>query len=208
MSTTIYNAFIFNGNLDELMSILYEIKSEYYKILEDKLPNLNFNNWKLKKKKYSFLPSNITWQELKELDFADYLLENIIEKEKKINDHHPLNIEASVVVYFCENKIYVQFFGLDRDFQKDILDKYTKFQDYHFQNNTDQSNYDWDEEPWESMSEERQLELEKDWAERKRIWNNFFSDCSIPSDIGLSYDFAPKGYQLNLLCNKILKAIV
>lgn len=207
MSTKIYNAFIFNSNIDELMSILYEIKTEYYQILENKLPNLNFNNWKLKKKRYPFLPSNLTWQEFKKLDFSDYLLENIIEKEKKINDYHPLNIDASIVIYFCENKIYTQFYGLDRDFQESILTKYDKFQDYNYQDNTDQSNYDWDNELWDNMSEERQLELEEDWKEREIIWNKILPDHSVPSDKGLTYEFAPIGYQLNLLCKKILNAI-
>jgi hypothetical protein len=207
MSTKVYNAFLFNGSLDELMSILYEIKADYYKRLEDKLPNLHFDNWKLEQKRYSFLPSDLTWKELKELQCPEYILESIFEKEAKINDYHPLNIEASVVIYFFENKIYAHFFGLDRDFEKEIFSKYTQFQDYHYQNNSDQSNYDWDDEPWEDMTEERQKELEDDWDERERVWDAILSDSAIPSDRGLCYDFNPKGYKLILLCNKILNSI-
>ena len=206
MSTKIYNAFIFNGSAEELITILKEIKSEYYELLKNKLSNLNFawKGWILTKKRYPFLPSDVNWKEFKALD---YLLENIIEKEKKIGEHHPFNIDASLVTYFCEDKIYVQFFGLPNDFQKLVLAKYTQFQDYHYQNNTDQSNYDWDEESWETMSEERQLELENEWGERYRIWNKIMPDYSAPSQNGLCFDFAPINYQLNLLCNDILKSI-
>lgn len=208
MSAKVYNAYIFNDSLDKLMSILYEIKAEYYKLLENKLPNLHFKSWILKKDRYTFLPSDLTWIEFKKLKFSDYLLENIIEKEAKINDYHPLNIDASVVIYFFENKVYAQFFGFDRDFEKFIFQKYTQFQDYHYQDNTDQSNYDWDNESWDTMTEERQKELEDDWSERERVWDNILSESSIPSDRGLVYEFAPKGHKLNLLCNKILESII
>ena len=207
MSTKIYNAFIFNGSGEELITILKEIKSEYYELLKNKLTKLNFG-WILTKKRYPFLPSDVNWKEFKALDFSDYLLEDIIEKEKKIGEHHPLNIDASVVVYFCEDKIFLQFFGLPNDFQKLVLNKYTQFKDYHYQNSTDQSNYDWDKEPWESMTKERQLELENEWNERYRIWNKIMPGYSAPSENGLYFEFAPINYQLNVLCHDILKSII
>lgn len=207
MSTKIYNTFKFNGETEELISILKEIKLSYYQYLKNFLTNLNLN-WDLKKERYKFLEKDYSWKEFKELDFSDYLLEDILATEKKRGEHHPFNIDASAVVYFCENKQYVQFFGLPQDFQKLILDKYNdKFQDYHYQNNTDQSNYDWDTEPWDEMSEERQEELEKEWEERYRIWEKIMPDYSIPSESGLIFEFAPIGYQLHLLCNVVLDTI-
>lgn len=207
MSTKIYNAFIFNGNTEELMSILKDIKSEYYEFLKKKLTNLNFSKWILEKKRYRFLEKDYTWQEFKQSEFPEYVLEDIMHIENKRGEWHPLNIQASAVVYHCEDKVYVQFFGFDRDFQKIQLDKYNQFQDYHYQNSTDMSNYDWDEEPWDSMTEERQNELEKEWEERYRVWEKIMPDWSIPSESGLVYEFAPIGYKLNCLCNDILDAV-
>lgn len=207
MSTKIYNAFIFNGNTEELMSILKDIKSEYYEFIKNKLTKLNYSKWILEKKRYKFLEQDYTWQEFKNTDFPEYVLEDIISVENKRGEWHPFNIEASAVVYHCENKVYVQFFGFDRDFQKIQLDKYNQFQDYHYQNSTDMSNYDWDNEPWDTMSDQRKAELEAEWEERCRIWEKIMPDWSIPSECGLVYNFEPIGYKLNCLCNDILNSI-
>lgn len=207
MSTKIYNAFKFNGNNEELISIFKNIKLEYYDYLQNKLTKLNFNKWNLEKKRYKFLEKDYTWKEFKELDFPEYILEDIFQVENKRGEWHPLNIDASSVVYHCEEKIYVQFFGFDRDFLKNQLDKYSQFEDYHYQNSTDQSNYDDDKEPWNEMSEERQKELEKEWKERYRIWEKIMPDWSIPSECGLIYNFTPIGYKLTCLCNDILDKI-
>ena len=209
MSTKIYNAFKFNGNGEELIVILKEIKKEYIQLTKNMLMKCNFSSadWILKKDRYPFLPSDLTWKELKEINFSEFILENIIRKEEKIGEHHPFNISASAVVYFCENNIYIQLFGLPRDYQKQVLNKYSQFKDYHYQNNTDQSNYDWDKEDWNIMAEERQKELEKEWDERKRIWNIIMPDYKAPSELGLSFDFVPINYEMTVFCCDILESI-
>ena len=208
MSTKIYNAFKFEGTGEELISILKEIKKEYISLTKAMLMNCNYSSWILKKSRYPFLPSDLTWEQLKETDFSEYLLEDIIRKEEKIGEHHPFNISASAVVYFCENNLYVQLFGLPRDYQKEVLNKYTQLKDYHYQNNTDQSNYDWDKEDWNTMTIERQEELEKEWRERERIWDKIMPNWGdSPSESGLSFDFVPINYEMSVFCNDILKSI-
>jgi len=208
MSTKIYNAFKFEGTGEELISILKEIKKEYISLTKEKLMKCNYSSdWILKKSRYTSLPSDLTWQELKETDFSEYLLEDIIRKEEKIGEYHPFNISASAVVYFCENNIYLQLFGLPRDYQEEVLNKYTQFKDYHYQNQTDQSNFDWDKEDWDTMTTERQEELEKEWNERERIWDKIMPDYEAPSELGLTFDFVPINYEMSVFCRDILKSI-
>jgi len=209
MSTKIYNAFKFNGSGEELISIFQEIKKEYIQLTKNMLMKCNFSSadWILKKSRYPSLPSDLTWKELKEISYSEYLLEDIIRKEEKIGEHHPFNISASSIVYFCENNIYVQLFGLPRDYQKQVLNKYSQFTDYHYQNSTDQSNYDYDMEPWESMTIERQEELENEWSERRRVWDIIMPGYSAPSEIGLTFDFVPINYEMSVFCRDILNSI-
>ena len=208
MSTKIYNAYRFDGNIEELMSILKEIKKEYIELTKNILIGLNYNAIKFTKKRYPFLESDITIKELKDSSFGEFILQDIIEKEKQRGEYNPFNIDASVVVYFCESKIYFQFFGLPRDYQSLIVKKYkTKFKDYHYQNSTDQSNYNWKKEDWNKMSKERQKELEDEWEERYRIWEKILPDWSSPIDHGLLFDFMPSGYKFSEFCKTILKSI-
>lgn len=209
MSTKIYNAFKFEGSGEELIAILKDIKKEYVELTKNKLMRLNYSSeWILKKSRYPSLPSDLTWKELKETICSEYLLEDIIRKEEKIGEHHPFNISASAVVYFCENNIYIQLFGLPSDYQAHFLTKYTQFKDYHYQNSTDQSNYDWDKEDWESMVEDRQKELETEWDERCRIWDIIMPGYSSPYELGLTFDFVPINYEMNVFCRDILNSII
>lgn len=89
MSTKIYNAYQFLGTSEELMVILKELKKDYYEYLKTFLKNLHYSNHVFEKKRYPFLEQDLTFKELKQKDFADYLLEDIIHKEIKIGDWHP-----------------------------------------------------------------------------------------------------------------------
>jgi hypothetical protein len=68
------------------------------------------------------------------------------------------------------------------------------------------SNYDWEKEKWEDMSEERKKELEKDWDERRDIWDEILG-YDIPSESGFTFDFHPVGYSMTQFCNEITKKI-
>jgi len=205
MSTKIYNAYIFDGTINELINILKNIREEYEEHAKKTLLGLSYFHVNFTKKRYPFLESDMTMKELKESSFGEFTLEDIIIKEKSRNEHHPFNIDASSVVYFFEDKLYVQLFGLPRDFQKDIINKYTQFRDYHFQNSTDQSNYDWEKESWSKMSDERQKELEDEWDERDRVWENILPGWSAPSDHGLIFEFTPT--RLSMFCSDVLREV-
>lgn len=205
MSTKIYNAFKFNGEIEELMKIFSDIKSEYSELTKNKLKKLN-PDLVFEKKKYPFLEKDIKLKDLKNDTFGEFILSDIIEKEKIISGHHPFNIDASAVVYFFENNIYVQFFGLPRNYEKTLLNKLKQFTDYHYQNSTDQSNYNWEEEKWDEMSDERQKELEQEWKERLRVWEGIYRNdlWRAPSECGLVYEFAPNHYDMGIFCKDII----
>lgn len=220
MSTKIYNAFIYKGSTEELLSYLYQIKKEYIELMKSRLSKINVDTT-FEKKRYNFLSEDITLKLLKEksdepyspkkkytnIDFPEFVLTDIIETEMKRSEYHPFNINASAVVYFCENKIYIQFFGLPRDFQKIKIESFDKFKDYHYQNSTDMSNYDWDKEDWNQMSKERKEELQNEWCERHRVWEKIMSETVTPSECGLVYDFHPNHYDLSMFCRELLKMI-
>lgn len=205
MSTKIYNAFIFDGSAEELMLILKDIKNKYLEITQKYLMGLNYKNWTFTKKRYPFLDSDMNIKEIKDCGFGEFLLQDIIDREKRLNEHHPYNIDASAVVYFHKNKIYVQFFGLPRGYEKTFLND--KFKDYHYQNSTDQSNYDWEKEEWDEMSPERQKELEDEWKERENVWDEILPGWSAPVEHGLIFDFLPNGYNFSKFCDEILESI-
>jgi len=196
MSTKIYNAFKFNGTPEQLMVILKDIKKEYTEQCKNDLSKLKLDEIEFNKKRYPFLEKDMY---LKESDFPDFTLSNIIERETIIGERSPLNIDASAVVYFHDG-IFVQFFGLPDS----IINKHPMFEDYHYQNQSDMSNYDEDKEPIESMTEERLQELNMDWIERRDTWDEIlpWSD-PVPSNNGLIFSFIPNHYELSMFCRDL-----
>jgi len=196
MSTKIYNAYKFLGKTNEIIPMLKDIKKLY---LED-ITNIFIKvaNIKYTKKEYNFLEEDTILKDLKSYELSD-ILEDIM--KKGYND--PLNIQSSAMVYFHNGDIYIQFFGLkDRHFKK----YEDKLIDYHYQNQVDQSNYDWDKEKWEEMTPERQKELEDDWDNRRKVWDEIITDFTFAQN-GLSFNFNPMDYMLTDFCRNVLKTI-
>jgi len=196
MSTKIYDAYKYEGNLHSLLNQLKEIRKEYQ---EEKIELLSIFG------KLEIEVENGKKVMLKDLDneilghmfFGDYL-----EKRMKIGYNEPQNISASVVMYPYKDDIYLQFFGLHSKY----INKIDNLRDYHYQNQTDQSNYDWDKEKWKDMSEERQKELEEEWDEREKVWDEILGD-NTPSESGFFFEFHPHGYHMSEFCRKITKKI-
>ena len=69
------------------------------------------------------------------------------------------------------------------------------------------SNYDWDAEPWNEMTEERQEELNNEWNNRRRIWEKIIPGYEAPSECGLTFEFTPNHNKLSLFCREVLDAI-
>jgi hypothetical protein len=180
MSTKIYNAYIYHGTIDELFLDLKKIRKQYHKkfakefakncfICAD-LPPMYFDRFcevefyssdkrQVGRKRVADLPA------YKLVTFLDFFIQS------KVN--HPLNIEASCVVYPYAGNLYVQFFGYSPRLSK-------KFKDFHYQNQTD----------WpEGMTE-------KEWCQRERVWEVIFKNTDTPSSAGLVYEFHSDLFEL------------
>jgi len=196
MSTKIYDAYKYEGNLHSLLNQLKEIRKDYQEEMINQLSIFDKLEIEVENGKKVML-KDLHEETLGELFFGDYL-----EKRMKIGYNEPMNISASVVLYPYKDDIYLHFFGLKRKY----VDKIDGLKDFHYQNQSDQSNYDWDKEKWEDMSEERQKELEEDWDNRSDIWDEILG-YNTPSESGFSFEFHPHGYQLSEFCRKITKKI-
>jgi hypothetical protein len=134
MSTKIYDAYKYEGNLSSLLSTLQEIKITYLnsKIgmfsLLDKL-EIEVEDGK------KVMVKDLHQEILGEMFFGDFLRETM---RKGLSD--PMNIEASAVVYPHNNDLYVMFFGINHR----VIKEHKDFKDFHYQDQSDMSNYDWD----------------------------------------------------------------
>lgn len=171
MSTKIYNA--------------YRIKEKYY--IEDVIKKIKKTKILYKSEIVDFLFDH--WNSIKIAnDIKDWLelsehLEDVI--KKGFNDQ--LNFSASIMVYFFEDRIYIQFFGLDghilkTNFVDDIFDG--MIEDYHYQTQSDPW---WTYEDKEITKEQEEI-YETEWDERERVWDGIIRDLHKFSDNGLAYD--------------------
>ena len=99
-----------------------------------------------------------------------------------------VDFEIDAVVYFHKDNVYVQFFGAYGAMSRVGKTLNKRFSDFHYQDQVDQSNYDWDKEKWEDMTEERQNGLDDEWSKRKEVWEEIFIDYLAPAKVGLSYE--------------------
>jgi hypothetical protein len=189
MSTKIYNAYKFNGDHKD---IIYLCKNLSKLFVDDCIQKIN--------QKESFIIRSVRDKRTRKQRKRKYPLYHI-ELIDFLNDiikegyRHPLNFEASIVVYLHEKNIYMQFFGCEKLIKKDNFKYKDSLEDFHYQNQVDMSNYDEDKEPWNEMSEKRQLELEEDWEKRKEIWNEILGGSAYPVQNGLVYELFSKPTQ-------------
>jgi hypothetical protein len=194
MSTKIYDAYKYEGNLSSLLNSLKEIRHLYQ---EDKIELLSsLDNLEIEVEK----DKKIKLINLHEEILGEIYLSRFLEKRISIGYNEPTNIQASAVIYPHNNDIYVKFFGIKNKFIDDIKE----FKDFHYQNQVDMSNYDWDKEDWDKMTKERQDELEEDWDNRCRIWEEILGDDTF-GEAGFTFDFHPSGYNLTLFCINVFE---
>jgi len=84
------------------------------------------------------------------------------------------DVNENAVVYTYKNEIYVQFFigRLLRDVHE-YIEKHEKFEDFHYQNQSDQPDDVSDEE----------------WEKRREIWDGIFPHMDTPLNAGFSFQF-------------------
>lgn len=166
MSTKIYEAYQFHDNLESLMVVLKKMRATIYeKALVKALHNV------------------------KPEDFVQYRYAEEFERIVKLGTWGETSKEfgyienpvSSAVIYPHDGKLYVQFFGLPRDFRP----PYYWFKDFHWQNQTD----------------EPENVTKKAWAKRQRIWTEIMEPAGWqPSRAGLVFDFISEkdGIRLSL----------
>jgi hypothetical protein len=173
MSTSISNAWVFDGEVKEIFALREKVM-EAYRL--DVLALLNEHSGKkVKNLLYSPLPhvqaDNVRIEhgekELGELDESD--LFRCLKAVIATGLNHDLNFQASMMVYLHRDVFYVRFFGLNGYFensQKLIRkwEKKGKLIDFHYQDSSDGP----EDVP------------KKEWNRRIRIWDRIYKDrrCS------------------------------
>jgi len=184
MSTKIYNAYLFKGSLGELFELktkLQNLYKEQCKAVLHKLKDYEMGHIE------DFRTDNLAQDALKvnkgkKLEQVPYYeLMDILRGLCNRGFHHPLNFSASVVVYYQNEKMVVQFFGLNYGISKpslcqllvDEYEKSGKLIDFHYQNQTEQPEDITDEE----------------WRAREKFWDAIFDNYLTPAQAGFVNDF-------------------
>jgi len=197
MSMKNYDAYIFNNDINNLMPFLINIRK--YHLKKFSLILKQFKNFTFFTKDYNFLDDDTQLKNLKPHQLA-LILTHIMNQQYNT----PLNMQAHAVVFFHNKRIIIKFFGISNDY----LSNYSDFLiDYHYQNQSDLSNYDFKYENWNDMSDKRKSQLLSDWNERKNTRNDLIPNYSTFSENGLSYDFYPSDYLLDIFCDDVLSDI-
>lgn len=214
MSIKIYSAYKFKGNGQRFIEFCKYMRNLNVDNGVQKLlsyaPRIEINdpNYKLTFWDKFFLTRRVfpkvKLESLYLTDIYDYLEELSV---KYSHDPHPLNLSGSIVAYFHKDSIYVQFFMSKSLFEK-ISDEFKDLlEDFHYQNQSDMSNYDSYDEPWEEMTKERQTELEDDWEFRRQVWEEILDEKGVPSDNGLIYELFTESICYDILDEFFYKKI-
>lgn len=164
MSTKIFNAYLWSGTAPDLLEFLKELREKYIERASNHLVMFSGSIEDARKK----------WQTIDRFFTISLYLQDMI--GSRIND--PTNIEASAAVYFRDEMIAVQFFGLELFWDKEtdtrplmeIVKNHPNLSEYEYWNNVD---------PPEELSDEQ-------WDERSEFWDFL----NVPSEDGLIYEFS------------------
>lgn len=146
MSTKIYSAYKYNGDIEQLKADLKQIRKEYFDKTYSSLKDIFLKSYDPKK------------DEDRVKTIFDF--QKLIEEAMSKGYVSELSPEANAVVYFQEGKIYVQFFIGRWDEPENLPER---FVDYHYQNQTDQpeeiNDEEWEEreETWDKILEEEDI---------------------------------------------------
>ena len=184
MSTKIYYAWEWKSDVDSLIKFFQKFKKAY--IVEVTRSCITFKNWIFKKLREDREPIFVEayGEKIDDLELARFF-----RKQIQIGFNSPENISFSAVVYFQDNKIIVNFFGIE-SFKKlyKLVDNYPQFKYYGYWNNVDQD---------ENATEE-------EWEEREVFYDKLFNKYWKPIDVGLVYEFNDI-YILQNIAKRVLK---
>ena len=186
MSTKIYNAYkLVAGDSDHLYKDLNIIRKEYKELVKEFLKKqMPF----FKEKGFVKVDSSGNY------DISN--LESLLREQE--NKHSMYNFNSSIIIYTYKRKFYIQFFRsehIDPENTPHFKDLKSRgcYIDYHYQNQTDPWFYDEDR-----YTEEDYPELEKEYEEREKIWDELLRDSSVPSKAGWIKELKPEIYELDL----------
>jgi len=178
MSTKIYNAYKVESCycIDDVIKSLIKTRELYHKHIVDYLAG-DYDNIKNR--------NGIT---------NVYGLSQILKDD--IVDQGIFDYTASVVLYVNKGCVYIQFFGFDnKTFDEVVKPVFGRMMvDYHYQNQSD---------PWyeyeENLTPDKRLLYDKEYEERRIVWEEIFGDDYVPSSRGLSYDFYTKSDVIHIV---------
>jgi len=188
MSTEIYDAYIFKGELKEVFQFKKELQKLYGEDVKNALTVIKDMGIKKFGEFREANKANEPVQEFKDKTVATipyYELAAILEGVVQRGNVEFFNFSADMMLYCHEDKIIVQFFG----FVPNLFEKYFALQkssmlifsyiekgklvDFHYQNQCDQP---------EGASDE-------EWEEREKIWDEIVGDDKF-CEAGFGLDFA------------------
>lgn len=155
MSTKIYDAYEYDGNVEEAFKFLQKMKVRVHKQVTHTFSTYRFHT-----------------------QMPQYKM--IEEMQKAIQSHlnDPLNVSCSAVIYMYKDRVFIQFFGLDRTWDRRLA-KVRKLKDYHYQNSTDSP---------DNLTDSQ-------WDQRRKVWEGIFNKSNYtPSQAGLTFDFISESY--------------
>ncbi len=199
MSTKIYNAYLFNGGYDEILPLVKKLRNVSTEKLKNEVSKKIIMNSQILVKHFPWIGEDKKISSLEWLDVSRVLCD--IFKSDSLIDFYDFNA-PSCVIYLVDGKIAFQFFQLYKEVEN-LIQSDPRFTDYHYQNSTDQSNYNWRKEKWEEMSEDRKNELVRDWDDREIFWDKVFDSVSTPLDSGLTYNFYP--WNFTEICMEVMR---
>ena len=190
MSTKIYNVYKFDGKHRDIVPFLDSLREKTKEELTNRIDKWIYRDYPIQIQ----FPTGELSKKPSEIEYASEIRWLLEYKRQNLGVRtDQLHYDPTAVVYFYNNDIFIQFF----DFKFELTD-YPQLSDYHYQNSTDMSNYDWRNENWNDMSDVRKEELTIDWTTRQYIWDQIFtSDRGNPKTAGLSYSLLPSNWEID-----------
>jgi|SaaInlStandDraft_4_1057021.scaffolds.fasta_scaffold56318_1 hypothetical protein len=192
MSTKIYNAFQYQGTVEELM--------KDFEIIHDEYKEAATNFIKQTLDKYDKLNPELNLKNedgiIHRGNLSTLIKDHTMKEYPTYDDVYCFN--ASSMVYFLDGNVYIQFFGFDvapfgAEFNiphKNKLEEDKKITDFHYQDQTDPW-YDYDELEGQELED-----AEKDWKHREDVWNRIIGKKLIFHEVGLVKEFKLDAFML------------
>lgn len=210
MSTKIYNAFRFKGNLKELkkeVDIIEEkIINHCSKELEAFTKTTLFDCcWGVKDNLLkNFLEHIAIWKEeytkdtvLGKLNSFD--LQTLLKSIMETNINTDLNFKSQCIVIPYNKFLIVQFFSVPNHIMKEIEES-NKYEDFHYQDQCDPYYKD----SKLQLTKQEKIKYKRNYSLRRKIWDEIYKDTSTPSEVGFTFDFI-KEKALNKITRSFFK---